>query len=830
MTKTVLALLCLVFCVAVVAAQDAPKIHVKEDADGLAAELKIANAAFDAAKAANTAAVKAAAAPGLSEEAKATLNKAAEAAGVVLASARTGRDDLRQALDRAKKGPTRAELAARLEFDRLANLAKTIWLELTAENESEPEERIGEYALAIRNADEDLLAIRARDDATQSFDISSSKVYERLSELEKLDYEIRYAEQSFQNKIDEYDHLVNGVFAAHVDFEQRAYLGLQTVDDALGRLKEFENSPALGLFVPVKPRAVRKELATLKREILRSVQILQGRAPGASREGSLRVRHGGKLKMIQSEIDIREDYRERLEQDVERLKDLEAGKKPATEEEEAEPPTAELERYKRVELEVQVIEARILELNAELLKLARDEELVGAQLVGKTKTEGSVEGEIAAKAAEITRVGSAPGRKPYIRLVVLGEEKLAQQERLVSAKRDTRQVETELDIVNRRLTNRRAELTRLEGEELPAKEKLYWSEFGNMAFWRAIKVGVVFLVAWILLWLIKVFSGPAIDRFVSRAGDKDEFSADEQQRARTLMTVFMTTARVVVYLTALMFVVSQLDVDYGPLLVASGGLALAVGFGAQTLVKDFFSGFFILLEGQYSIGDVVEINGKSGTVESLNLRTTVLRSLDGNVHIIPNGEFKQVSNKTKGWSRAVVNISVGYEENTDDVAAVMQAVVTELCDDEVFGGRVVEGYIAGVQEFGDSCVVMRAVIKTRAGEQWGVGREYRRRIKLLFDELGIEIPWPQTVVSYKAGVGKEDKQETERVASKKRAAITKFLASSRVRDEEEISPEEADRKAALAKHSAELEKDDDDEAERRKAEKLSKDVPDDDAD
>src|SRR5690606_1729131 len=123
-------------------------------------------------------------------------------------------------------------------------------------------------------------------------------------------------------------------------------------------------------------------------------------------------------------------------------------------------------------------------------------------------------------------------------------------------------------------------------------------------------------------------------------------------------TVFMTTVRLVVYITAIMFAVAQFDVDYGPLLVAAGGISLAVGFGAQTLVKDFFAGFFILLEGQFSIGDVVEVNGKTGTVENLNLRTTVVRSLNGDVHTIPNGQIATTTNMTKLWSRTIVDIGV----------------------------------------------------------------------------------------------------------------------------------------------------------------------------
>jgi small conductance mechanosensitive channel len=323
-----------------------------------------------------------------------------------------------------------------------------------------------------------------------------------------------------------------------------------------------------------------------------------------------------------------------------------------------------------------------------------------------------------------------------------------------------------------------------------------------------------------------------IERIVKRADKKKGFSADEQQRARTLMTVFMTTARVVVYITAIMFAIAQFDVDYGPLLVAAGGVSLAVGFGAQSLVKDFFSGFFILLEGQFSIGDVVEINGKTGTVENLNLRTTVLRSLTGDVHVIPNGEIAVTTNQTKLWSRMVLDIGVAYEENTDEISGIMEAVAKEMRDDDVWGKKVLEYAMMGVNELGDSAVVIRMLLKTRAGEQWGAGREYRRRLKLKFDELGVEIPWPQRVVSYK-GYADMDAKERDQETRKKKAKILRYVRKSRGEMTEEevalasMSIEERDRAETLAKREVELAKGQEEEKEsasEKSAEELKEDA------
>jgi small conductance mechanosensitive channel len=258
-----------------------------------------------------------------------------------------------------------------------------------------------------------------------------------------------------------------------------------------------------------------------------------------------------------------------------------------------------------------------------------------------------------------------------------------------------------------------------------------------------------------------------------------------------------------------MFALAQFDVDYGPLLVAAGGVSLAIGFGAQSLVKDVFSGFFILLEGQYSIGDVVELNGKTGTVEQLGLRATVLRSINGDVHTVPNGVITMTTNQTKIWSRAVMDVGISYEDNVDDVIGVLEAVGREMQKDSVWGRKVQDIIIPGVDSFGDNCVNVRVLLKTRAGEQWGAAREYRRRVKLKFDELGIDMPWPQRVISYKPA----PQSPSDEAGRSKRAALLRYVRRMRGEKDtgeegmEGISVEERDRAETLAKqHVADAEK------------------------
>ncbi|MBW3555224.1 MAG: mechanosensitive ion channel family protein [Gemmatimonadetes bacterium] len=242
--------------------------------------------------------------------------------------------------------------------------------------------------------------------------------------------------------------------------------------------------------------------------------------------------------------------------------------------------------------------------------------------------------------------------------------------------------------------------------------------------------------------------------------------SEELQRRKTLATVLTTAGLITILAVTLMMLLEEVGLPLGPLLATAGVASLAIGFGAQTLVKDVISGIFVLVENQYAIGDVIDAGGVGGVVEQVNVRTTILRDLHGTVHVIPNGEIRVVSNKTKGWSRAVLEVGVSYSENPDRVIAVLEDVGKEVFDDPVFGALLVEEpTVPGVEAFGESAVTIRMMAKTVPLKQWDLARELRRRIKHRFDAEGIEIPFPQRTVWQRAMAGEGDAGDREPVAS-----------------------------------------------------------------
>jgi len=216
-----------------------------------------------------------------------------------------------------------------------------------------------------------------------------------------------------------------------------------------------------------------------------------------------------------------------------------------------------------------------------------------------------------------------------------------------------------------------------------------------------------------------------------------------ERRGQTISQLLRSVGRVVIFAIALLLTFNVF-IDIGPILAGAGILGLAVSFGAQSLVKDVISGFFILFENQFAIGDVIEAGGKSGVVEKMSLRVVILRDLKGVMHVIPNSEIKVVSNMTRGWSRAVVDVGVAYAEDVDRALSVVRDEAAQFSTDRVWGGQLdgpVE--VPGVEQLGESAVVIRTLLRTQPGSQWNVAREFRRRIKNRFDREGIEIPYPQ---------------------------------------------------------------------------------------
>lgn len=252
---------------------------------------------------------------------------------------------------------------------------------------------------------------------------------------------------------------------------------------------------------------------------------------------------------------------------------------------------------------------------------------------------------------------------------------------------------------------------------------------------------------WILKWMEKWIP------------EKDPIQALEaKKRAHTLGNILRHALLILLFFLAILMILGELGIQLGPLLATAGVGALAIGFGAQSLVRDVIGGFFIILENQYRIGDVIQVAGVSGMVESLSLRRTVLRDLEGRVHTIPNGEIKIVSNLSKEWSRAVLDVGVSYRENIDQVMETLSQIGEELSREEPFKSAILEPLqILGVEQFGESQVFIRMMIKTIPLKQWEVGRELRRRIKIRFDEKGIEIPFPHRVLLW--GEPKEKSNE-----------------------------------------------------------------------
>jgi small conductance mechanosensitive channel len=220
------------------------------------------------------------------------------------------------------------------------------------------------------------------------------------------------------------------------------------------------------------------------------------------------------------------------------------------------------------------------------------------------------------------------------------------------------------------------------------------------------------------------------------------------KRAETLARMFRYIVKTIVWVLATMIVLGELGVSLAPILGAAGVVGLAVGFGAQSLVRDYFTGLTILLENQIRVGDIVNLGGQhAGVVEQATLRFVQLRDYEGRVHYVPNGQITSIINLTRGFANAVMDVGVAYRENTDDVMAVMREVACELRADEAFASRILDDLdIAGVDQWADSSVVIRCRIRCQPGEQWSVRREYLRRLKHAFDRAGIEIPFPHVTV------------------------------------------------------------------------------------
>lgn len=223
---------------------------------------------------------------------------------------------------------------------------------------------------------------------------------------------------------------------------------------------------------------------------------------------------------------------------------------------------------------------------------------------------------------------------------------------------------------------------------------------------------------------------------------------ERAKRARTLGALLSKVATIVIVSIALLMILHELRIDIAPVLTGAGIAGLAVGFGAQTLVRDVISGFFLILEDQVRVGDVAAINGTGGLVEEINLRTIVLRDQEGTVHVFPNGAINTLANRSKDFSYYVIDLGISYREDPDRVVRVLKEVGAELQKDPQFSPFILEPVeVLGVDAFADWSVTLKLRIKTVPLKQWDVGRELRKRIRKAFEVHGIEIPFPERVVT-----------------------------------------------------------------------------------
>lgn len=264
------------------------------------------------------------------------------------------------------------------------------------------------------------------------------------------------------------------------------------------------------------------------------------------------------------------------------------------------------------------------------------------------------------------------------------------------------------------------------------------SDAGGWAV-TALRIVAIVAVAWIVTNALQGLIRRFRERIAQRMDDPEAV-----KRAETLGRVFRYLVAVVMSLVASVLVLSEIGISVAPILGAAGVVGLAIGFGAQSLVKDYFTGFFLLLEDQIRQGDVVKLGDHSGLVEEVTMRYVRLRDYDGHVHFVPNGQIGSVVNLGRGHAQAVVDVGVAYREDLDQVMKVMREVAQVLRDDDAYRDRILDKFeLAGVERWDDSAVVLRGRFRVAPLAQWDVRREYLRRLKAAFDRHGIEIPFPQ---------------------------------------------------------------------------------------
>jgi small conductance mechanosensitive channel len=297
-----------------------------------------------------------------------------------------------------------------------------------------------------------------------------------------------------------------------------------------------------------------------------------------------------------------------------------------------------------------------------------------------------------------------------------------------------------------------------------------WAGAADNLLARPATILLVVLVAWLANLLVRrairrLTNGIAdptsqerLRRIKRRASpsvvDSGVLSLRSAARAQTLAQVLRSIAGIVIWSIAAITILGELGLNLGPLIAGAGIAGVAIGFGAQSLVKDFLSGVFMLMEDQYGVGDIIDAGEASGTVEAVTLRTTRLRDVQGTVWHIPNGTIQRVGNKSQQWARALLDIQVAYGTDIDEASGVIKHIADELWRDEAWAGKILdEPEVWGIEQLGPDAIVIRLVVKTQPSEQFAVSRELRRRLSEAFYREGIEMPFPQRSIWVRRDAG-----------------------------------------------------------------------------
>jgi len=305
-----------------------------------------------------------------------------------------------------------------------------------------------------------------------------------------------------------------------------------------------------------------------------------------------------------------------------------------------------------------------------------------------------------------------------------------------------------------------------------------WRTVSSWYMLHGIGITIIALLAFILCKIVALIIPPAMHNYVKVRGKGRSAKEEVAKRSHILSNLIVHVCEAVIIILAVFMILSEMGINITPLLAGAGVVGIAISLGSQKLIGDLINGAFIMIEDYYSVGDVVKVADISGLVEEVNIRRTVLRDLDGIVHIIPNGEIKTASNYTRNWSRVNIDIPVSYNENLDKVIEVLNRVGKELANDKKFRSMIITPpQVLRVENFGESAIEIKMLGETKPMKQWDVTGALRKRIKEAFDQEHIEIPWPHMKVYFGGEPGKDGSSPLQNLPKSPSAGIGKKKSS-----------------------------------------------------